>query len=330
MTHYETLGVSKDASIDDIKKSYRKLVKELHPDRTAGDSELQKKFIAVQEAYDVLSDKNKKANYDAIISGDMQGVHVIFDSFFGGRQPRKGKDVYKTVEITLEEVYSGIDKKAINIEEREICKSCDGSGVKEWRACRKCSGSGKAYAGLPMNVFVICFDCSGTGREGKSPCLDCHGDGSNVLSNKDVFVEIQPGVEDGSRMIGPNLGFPCKDGLPGNLVVTVKVLPHKFFIRNGLDLLVKIPVSYAELVLGTKITIQCLSGIKVVAEIPPGTNCNTRLKIKNAGLIRGSKKGDVLIEPILNTSISEKMKEVAKFMLEFDTPDRKFLCENDS
>jgi molecular chaperone DnaJ len=327
-THYETLGVSNAATAEEIKTAYRKLAKENHPDKRIGDSEAASKFNTIQTAYDVLSDANKRATYDASLSPHKHGFGFdIFDSFFGQRQrTARGRDVFQTVEITLEDVYAGC-RVPITVEDRVFCAGCDGRGFTDYKACSRCSGSGKAFVRqMPFNVYSPCGDCQGTGRQGQVECAACKGEASSVVGKREVMIDIPKTIEDGTRMVANGMGHPCKDGLAGNLIVGVKVKPHKYFTREGLDLLVQAPFGYSELILGLDVIIPCFGGKNVVVTIPPGTQPDTRFRVKNAGLVLGERKGDVILSIKLTIPKPDGIfKEFAERMLESDRGDRSFI-----
>ncbi|MCG7656279.1 molecular chaperone DnaJ [Wielerella bovis] len=346
--YYETLGISKSASEDDIKKAYRKMAMKYHPDRNPDNKEAEEKFKEVQKAYDTLSDPQKKAAYDqyghaAFEQGGFGGAGGaggfggfgggfggaggfdfgdIFSQMFGGagRQPNyQGADVSYGVEITLEEAASGI-KKQITIPTYEECDVCHGSGAKEGTkasTCRTCGGSGTVH--VRQAIFQIqqtCPTCSGSGKEIKDPCNRCHGEG-RVKTSKTVEVNIPAGIDDGQRIRLTGEGEPGTHGAPaGDLYIHVSVQEHKIFQRdpdNPTDLHCELPISFATAALGGEVEVPTLDG-KVKLTIPAGTQNGKRMRVKGKGVksVRSSLVGDLYCHVIVETPINltERQKEL--------------------
>ena len=330
--YYEVLGVGKGASEDEIKKAFRKLAKQYHPDVNQGDKESEAKFKEVNEAYEVLSDKDKKARYDQFghagvdpngfggggaggfgggFSGGFGGFDDIFDIFnnlggFGtsGRTktgPRKGADLKYEVEIDFKEAAFGVEKE-ISISRNETCEECKGSGAKKGSAvetCKKCGGSGEVrytqntVFGRVVNVRP-CEDCHGEGKIIKEPCPKCVGRGT-VRKNKKITIEIPAGVDNGSVMPLRGEGEPGEKGGPnGDLYIYFRVKPHSIFKRDGINIFCEIPISYIQAALGAEILVPTLEE-KEKFEIPEGTQTGTTFKLKGQGIpsLRSKVRGDL-------------------------------------
>lgn len=282
--YYEVLGLSKGASDDEIKKAYRKLAMKYHPDRNQGNKEAEEKFKDINEAYQVLSDPQKKANYDQFGSADfngggfggfggggfsgMGGFEDIFDSFFGGgfssrrrNGPERGADLEYTVSLTFEEAVFGVEKE-ISITRNEKCDTCAGSGAKpgtDSKTCDKCGGTGqvRVQRNTPLGSFVstsTCDKCGGSGKVIDEPCTTCHGKGT-VRKNKKIKINIPAGVDTGNVLPLRGQGEPGKNGGPnGDLYINIRVSSHKNFERRGFDIYIKEHISFGKAVLGTEIT----------------------------------------------------------------------------
>lgn len=345
--YYETLGVAKSASDDDIKKAYRKLAMKYHPDRNPDNKEAEEKFKEVQKAYETLSDPQKKAAYDqyghAAFEQGMGGGGFgggaggfggfgggfggdfgdIFSQMFGGggqRQPNyQGADVQYGVEITLEEAAVGL-KKQITIPTYAECDVCHGSGAKagtKATTCRTCGGSGTVH--VRQAIFQIqqtCPTCHGSGKEIKDPCTKCQGEG-RVKTTKTVEVNIPAGIDDGQRIRLTGEGEPGMHGAPaGDLYIHVAVREHKIFQRdphNPSDLHCELPISFATAALGGEVEVPTLNG-KVKMNIPAGTQNGKKLRVKGKGVksVRSSLIGDLYCHVIVETPINltDRQKEL--------------------
>lgn len=351
---YETLGVSKSASEDDIKKAYRKLAMKYHPDRNPDNKEAEEKFKEVQKAYDTLSDPQKKAAYDqyghaafeqgmgggsggfgGFGGGGFSGAQGfdfgdIFSQMFGGsggarQQNYQGEDINIGVTLTLEEAATGV-KKQITVPTYEECGTCHGSGAKpgtKATTCRTCGGSGTVH--VRQAIFQIqqtCPTCHGSGKEIKEPCMQCHGNG-RVKTSKTVEVNIPAGIDDGQRIRLTGEGEPGTHGAPaGDLYVHVSVQEHKIFQRdpdNPTDLHCELPISFATAALGGEVEVPTLDG-KVKLTIPEGTQNGKRLRVKGKGVksVRSSLIGDLYCHVIVETpvNLTERQKEL---LAEFET-----------
>lgn len=334
--YYEVLGVSKSASDDEIKKAYRKLAKQYHPDLNPGDKVAEEKFKEANEAYEVLSDSTKKAKYDQFghagvdpnygAGGGAGGfggfggggmdfdLGDIFGSFFGGgfgggRQanpnaPRRGEDCQARVTISFEEAAKGC-KKQVEITRVENCPECGGSGAKKGTSpttCPECQGRGQVNvqqrtAFGVMQTTRACPRCNGKGKIITSPCDKCHGNGK-VSKRVTVDVDIPAGIDDRQVMSVRGEGNSGTNGGPaGDLKVAVFVRPHPFFERDGYNVWCKVTLSFAQAVLGDTIQVMTLDG-KVKYEVPAGTQPGTIFKLKGRGIpiLNGRGKGDQLVE----------------------------------
>ncbi|HFC8518230.1 molecular chaperone DnaJ [Neisseria weaveri] len=340
---YETLGIARSASDDDIKKAYRKLAMKYHPDRNPDNKEAEEKFKEVQKAYDILSDKEKRAAYDQYGHagvdpnmggggfgggfggfGGAQGFDFgdIFSQMFGGaagggrQQNYQGADLQYAVEITLEEAAKGI-KKRITIPTHEECDVCHGSGAKPGTSpttCSTCHGSGTIH--VRQAIFQMqqtCPSCHGSGKQIKDPCVKCRGAGL-VKTSKTVEVNIPAGIDDGQRIRLSGEGEPGTNGAPaGDLYVVVHVKEHKTFERNGLDLHFEMPISFATAALGGEIEVPTLDG-KVKLSIPKETQTGRRMRVKGKGIksLRSSAVGDLYCHVVVETpvNLTERQKEL--------------------
>lgn len=318
--YYEILGVGKGASEDDIKKAYRKLALKHHPDR-GGDPD---KFKEIAEAYGVLSNKTKRAEYDRVgrsgihqkysqedifrgsdLSDILRGMgfgNNIFDSLFGRgfseqqRQGvRKGQDVKGVIELTLEEVAKGVTKR-FRYNRNIVCGDCSGVGAKQgdYENCNVCGGSGQVMStqeimdGMWMKIKV-CGECYGKGIIIKKPCSDCSGDGM-IKKREDIKIKIEPGVKDGTVYPIEGLGNEIPQGVPGNVYSHIKIKEHPLFRREGDDLYAEKGITVSQAVLGTKVEIDSLEQ-RLSIEIPPGIQSGTVLRAKGKGLPHFSEHG---------------------------------------
>ncbi|MFK7866895.1 MAG: molecular chaperone DnaJ [Alphaproteobacteria bacterium] len=322
---YQLLGVAKDASNDELKKSYRKLAMKYHPDRNPNDEAAAAQFRSISEAYEVLSDPQKRAAYDQFghaafeQGGGRQGrggaggfhdIGDIFEEFFGGggmggargrAQQNRGSDQRYDLNITLEEAFRG---KSVEIRVPSVvaCDDCDGSGAQEGSkktTCKTCNGHGKVRAS--QGFFTIerpCHACQGQGQVIEKPCKSCHGQG-RVRKNRNLAVDIPAGVDDGSkiRLSGEGeAGF--QGGNAGDLYIFLSVLPHKFFERRDRDIFCKIPVSMIDAALGGELDVPILDGTKARIKIPSGTQTGKRFRLRGKGMsiLRSQNRGDMFVE----------------------------------
>jgi molecular chaperone DnaJ len=322
--YYEILGVARNASGDEIKQAYRALARRHHPDVAQDKSKAEHRFREINEAYEVLSDPNKRAQYDrfGVVGNGASGgagdfgfgtgsFGDIFDMFFGGARgpqprragPERGADLRYDVEITLEEAFSGTSKE-ISFDRPAQCDACKGSGAKPGTiiaTCERCGGSGIARITrqTPLGQMVTqapCTRCAGEGHFATHPCERCGGSGRRETETR-LMVTVPAGVDDGSRIrIGGNGEAGAHGGPPGDLYVYLSVLPHPLFRREGRDTFVDVPVSFPHAALGAIIDVPSLSG-DVEVTIPPGTQSGTTLRIRGHGMpsVRGAARGDHLV-----------------------------------
>lgn len=327
--YYEVLGVSKTASQDEIKKAYRKLAMQYHPDRNPGNKEAEDKFKEANEAYEVLSDSQKRSNYDRFghegaqnfggagggtggfggFGGmDFDDLGDIFGSFFGGSSnsrsrrnaPQKGQDIEVDEVISFEEAAFGVEKE-IEYSRIENCPSCHGSGAKEGTSpetCSACGGTGqvKQVQRTPFGQFATtspCSACKGTGKIIKSPCSTCDGKGKVRRKTKQT-VKIPAGINHGQTISVSGEGGSGKNGgRNGDLFVTIHIRPHAIFERNGDDVLCNIPITFVQAALGTEVDVPTLYG-KVKMTVPEGTQPNTEFRLRGKGIanLHSKQKGD--------------------------------------
>jgi molecular chaperone DnaJ len=343
--YYEVLGVNRDASENEIKKAYRKLAMKYHPDRNAGDKKAEEKFKEVNEAYEILSDKDKRTRYDqfghAGVDDSAGGFgrasgfgfddifSDIFDMFSGGgfssgrnrKGPQKGNDLKYEIEIEFEEAAFGVEKE-IKVSRQEECSDCHGTGAKPGttkKTCSNCNGTGEVrYAQkTPLGQFVnvrTCDVCHGEGTIIEEPCSSCKGTGY-TLKDKKIQIKIPAGVDTGSVIPLRGEGEPGLRGGPrGDLYVVIQVKPHPIFKRDGNDVICEIPITFVQATLGDELIVPTLDG-KIKYKIPEGTQSATVFRIKGKGIprIRGYGRGDLYIQVIVE--IPKKLNEKQKEML---------------
>jgi molecular chaperone DnaJ len=335
--HYDILGVARDASADDIKKAYRRLARELHPDVNPS-SEAAERFKQVTHAYDVLSDPNQRQQYDLGGSGGMGGgfggFGDIFETFFGGGQsqrgPRsrreRGQDALLRVEVELNEIIFGTTR-TLEVDTAVLCGTCNGSCCApgtEPITCDICRGSGqiqRTVRSLLGNVMTSspCGSCRGYGTIIPSPCPSCAGQG-RVRARREIPVDIPAGVDTGLRIQLPGQGEVGPAGGPnGDLYLEIKVKTHETFSRQGDDLLATVEVQMADAILGTQVTLPALDG-DVTIEVHPGTQSAEIVTVKERGItrLRGSGRGDLklgiqVVTPVrLNSKETKLIREFAQ------------------
>ena len=333
--YYETLGISKGASQDEIKKAYRSMAKKYHPDMNPGNQEAEQKFKEVNEAYAVLSDEDKKAKYDQFGHaafeqggggagygggfGDFGGFDMndIFSSIFGGgargasraNAPQDGDDIVVRVSISFEEAAFGC-KEEISFPKIQKCDDCSGTGAQKGSSpekCSRCGGRGtitvqqRTIFGMTQSTRA-CPDCGGTGKIIKEPCKNCKGKGL-VRITKKLSVSIPAGIDDGQRVVLRSQGHEGKNGgYPGDLIIQVTVRPHSVFERDGYDLYCDVPITFYEAALGATIKIPTLEGDADI-EIPEGTQTGTVFTVKGKGIqmVNSKNKGNLYVKVVVET-----------------------------
>jgi len=331
--YYETLGVPRDASTEQIKKAFRQLALKYHPDRNPDNkAEAEKKFKEVAEAYEVLSDAEKRARYDRFghaglggftshgftniedileSFGDVFAGDSLFESFFGGNRGRRtrprGRSLRVEVTISFQEAFSGTEK-TINLKRNESCKECSGRGARKGGIgrCAYCGGEGEVVTSHGFfAIRTACPQCGGHGEVIKDPCPTCHGTGF-VKEEKEVKIKIPAGIEDSTRLRIRGEGESAPEGGErGDLYCDVFVAPHTVFERYGLDAICELPVSFAQVVLGTEVEVTTLNG-SAHLKIPAGTKSGQIIRLKNLGfpdINNRRSRGDQLVRVVVEVPI---------------------------
>jgi molecular chaperone DnaJ len=336
---YEILGVQKNASDDEIKKSYRKLAMKYHPDRNKDDKESERKFKEVSAAYEILKDSEKRSAYDqyghdAFRQGGMGGgqgfgdfgggFSDIFEEFFGGgfggqsrqRGPQRGNDLRYNMSVSLQEAYSG-KKSQIRIPSYEGCDLCSATGSADKSGpstCSTCGGQGKVRS--TQGFFSIerpCPTCGGEGSSIKNPCLKCSGTGQ-VKKQKTISVTIPAGVDTGTRIRISGEGEPGQRGAGnGDLYIFVEVQKDKLFEREEENIFCQIPISITTAILGGDVEVPTIEGKKARLNIPPGTQSATQFRLKGKGMsiLRQTRRGDMYVEANVEIPINLNSKQKA-------------------
>jgi len=338
--YYEVLGISRDASEEDIKKSYRRLAMKYHPDRHPGDKGAEDRFKEASEAYEVLRDPEKRGIYDHYGHAGLQGTGFqgfkdfddifssfgdIFEDFFGfgsgfrsRRRPRKGADIQYDLKLDFFEAAFGVQKE-IEVPKVEPCRRCSGSGVEpgfEKEICRTCGGTGRIVRSQGfIRMATTCPKCGGTGEVIAHPCKECRGSGQTRVTKK-LSLTIPAGVKTGMNLRLNAEGEQSPNGGPaGDLYVQIEVEPHEFFEREGDDVICRVSVSFVGAALGTKVDVPTLEGTEKM-EIPEGTQPGDVLRLEGKGIpVMGrSTRGDqiVVVDVTIPKRLTREQKELLK------------------
>lgn len=337
---YDVLGVQKGASGGDLKKAYRKLAMNYHPDRNAGDKAAEHKFKELNEAYEVLKDEQKRAAYDQFghaafeqgggsRGGGGFGFTDIFDDMFGdimggrrggrGRAQAHGQDLRYNMEISLEDSFHG-KKATITVPSSSTCGSCKGTGGRDGAApdtCSTCSGAGKVRS--QQGFFTVertCPACGGAGRVISDPCRDCRGSG-RVRKDKTLEVTIPPGVEDGTRIRLAGEGEAGMNSAPaGDLYIFLNIKPHRLFQRDGANLHMRTPIAMTSAALGGEVEVPTIEGGKVRVSIPKGCQNGHQFRLRGKGMnvLRSTARGDMFLEASVEVpvNLTSKQKELLR------------------
>lgn len=336
--YYQTLGVDRKASEEDLKKAFRKLAMQYHPDRNKDDPAAEAKFKEVNEAYDALKDPQKRAAYDQFGAEGMQNMggmggggftsgfggafSDIFEDMFGDMMnrggnrtgPQRGPDMQYTMEITLEEAYKGVET-TIKVPTNESCDKCNGTGAETGTSeeqCPACNGQGRMR--MQQGFFTIertCPTCNGAGKIIRDPCKKCSGQG-RMKKEKALKVKIPQGIENGRRIRLAGEGEAGFRGGPaGDLYVLLAVKPHKLFRRDNANIHCRVPIPMTTAALGGEIEVPTISGSRTKVKIPEGTQTGQQLRLKGKGMpvLRSDAVGDMFIEVQVETPMNLNRKQ---------------------
>ncbi|MCG3173172.1 MAG: Chaperone protein DnaJ [Myxococcota bacterium] len=347
--YYEVLGVARDASPQELKKAYRQLAMKLHPDKNPGDKQAEEKFKEAAEAYEVLSDENKRRMYDQFgheglrgatgpgaggfhHQGGFRDINDIFSAFsdifgdfgggFGGRNrrgPMRGDDIQMGLEVSFKDSILGASYP-LNLKHHKTCESCKGSGAAKGSSpitCNRCGGRGQVTMAKGIIMFsTTCPDCRGAGKTVKDKCPDCHGAGI-VPETVKLDLKIPPGIEDGMSLRIGGKGEPSRNGgEPGDLYVVIHVRPDEHFERHGNDLHCEVPISFTQAALGATVKLHLIDGAEQELEIPAGVQPGETIKVRDKGVedLRGRRKGDLIchIAVKIPKKLTGKQKELLR------------------
>lgn len=356
--YYEVLGITREADSDEIKKAYRRLAVKFHPDKNPGDKSAEEKFKELGEAYEALSDPQRRAAYDQYghaafdprmrgggrsggfhdpsdIFREVFGGSSIFEDLFGGarhdpNQPERGSDLRYDMEISFEEAANGTERE-ISVNKLERCEVCHGTGAESGsksKVCPTCGGRGQVISSRGIfSIAQTCPRCEGAGRVIEKPCRSCQGSGRHEKAST-IKIRIPAGVDTGSRLrSGGNGEAGLRGGPSGDLYVVLHVKPHEIFQRDGDDLLCEVPVSFVQAALGAEIEVPTLSG-KTHIKVPAGTQPGTTFRLKGKGVrnVQGFGTGDlhvrvnVEVPAHLNAEQRAKLQEFAELCDETVNP----------
>ncbi len=342
LDYYAVLMVERGASADELKKAYRKLAMQYHPDRNPGDAKAEQKFKELNEAYDILKDEQKRAAYDryghaAFENGGMGGggfggfgggfeggLGDIFEQMFGGggrrgaERQQTGADIKAAVEIDLTQAFTGT-KANVRVATRMACDACGGTGSADKSAsadnCGTCGGAGRVRA--QQGFFVVertCPTCGGTGRVVRNPCRVCSGAGT-VPRERTLSVQIPAGVEDGTRirLSGEGEAGP-RGAAPGDLYVHVSIRPHQIFQRDGANIFCRVPLRMGQAALGGEVEVPTIDGTAAKVKIPAGTQSGDQFRLRSKGfsVLRSTQRGDMYIQVAVETpqSLTKRQREL--------------------
>jgi molecular chaperone DnaJ len=359
--YYEVLGVARDANPDDIKGAYRRLALKFHPDRNPNKPEAEQKFKEAAEAYEILSDPDRRSKYDrfghAGVSGtgvhEFRDVEDIFDVFgdifgggmfgdlFGGRRgrrgPRAGRDLRMQLDLDLFEAARGTNK-TIDIRRQELCSHCGGSGAKRGTkpvSCSYCGGRGQVFQSQGFfRIATPCPGCRGTGSQIRDPCPDCSGNG-RVVASRTIQVDVPPGVDTGMRVRLRGEGEPGDNGAPrGDLYCYINVREHPLFHREGANLICQVPITFTQATLGAEVEVPTLSG-KQPLSVPRGTQSGEIFHLRGKGMPdpHGRGHGDLVVQVVVETpkKLTKRQEELLREFAELEnthvSPERKSFFE---
>ena len=343
--YYEVLGVEKSASSGDLKTAFRRLARKYHPDRST-EPDAEERFKEIQEAYAVLSDEQKRAHYDRFGHDGPQGSPFggfggggfninledilggdFFSSFFGGgsrrRRTRRGSDILLRHSVELVDVLLGSEQEVV-LDLPEICTTCEGTGARGGvlETCPTCGGQGQVRGRQQVGPFIqevlqTCSDCGGRGKIAEHPCGDCEGTGTQLKSNT-IRFSVPEGAENGTRLRMRGRGEPAPQGVgePGDLFIEIEIETHPWFERTGSDLIMSLPLGYADLLLGTTVELEHLDGKPLIIKVPPHSNSGETIEVRKRGLPRqrGSGRGDVVV--LLKLHMPKKVPKATRKSLD--------------
>ena len=343
--YYEVLGVEKSAGSGDLKNAFRRLARKYHPDRST-EPDAEERFKEIQEAYAVLSDEQKRAHYDRFGHDGPQGSPFggfggggfninledilggdFFSSFFGGgsrrRRTRRGSDILLRHSVELVDVLLGSEQEVV-LDLPEICATCEGTGARGGvlETCTSCGGQGQVRVRQQVGPFIqealqTCSDCGGRGKIAEHPCGDCDGTGAQLKSNT-IRFSVPEGAENGTRLRMRGRGEPAPQGVgePGDLFIEIEIETHPWFERTGSDLIMSLPLGYADLLLGTTVELEHLDGKPLIIKVPPHSNSGETIEVRKRGLPRqrGSGRGDVVV--LLKLHMPKKVPKATRKSLD--------------
>jgi len=338
--YYEVLGVARDATTEDIRKAYRQAALKNHPDRNPDDCSAAERFKEATEAYQVLSDEEKRSRYDRFGHAGVEGAGFeggdifshfqdIFSEFFGGfggpggqrrrRGPARGQDIRVQQRLTLREALVGC-KREVMLRTPVACEECSGTGAKpgtKRKACGTCNGAGQVSTSRGFVMFTqTCPECSGEGSVVKTPCGVCKGVGAVEKARK-VVVSFPAGIDSGQRLRVPGQGMPGPEGGPaGDLYVDVDLTPDERFERHGMDLVTRVPISFVEAAMGGSVVVEMPDDTTVDVEIPAGTQPGDVISVRGKGAPRVDGRGRGALQVLVQVEVPRELSPAAKELLQ--------------